>query len=166
MPLAPQVFELSDIRAMVVLICGCCPGGNLSNILSLGLCGDMNLRWSSFRSSVSGTFSEHKSRNVDILRREEEGDFKSRNWWLVLLWLRHVLSSRPLRVHWCIWNLVSKSCWEKIITPSVAMSGTIAEVTAGLHAGNIPELLVRIMITFIDAILSVETVSMTKWWSV
>lgn len=39
-----QVFQLSEIRAVVVLICGCCPGGNLSNILTLALKGDMNLR--------------------------------------------------------------------------------------------------------------------------
>ncbi|XP_075893739.1 hepatic sodium/bile acid cotransporter-like [Nelusetta ayraudi] len=38
-----KVFKLSEIRAVVVLICGCSPGGNLSNILSLGLHGDMNL---------------------------------------------------------------------------------------------------------------------------
>lgn len=30
---------------VVVLICGCCPGGNLSNILALALQGDMNLRY-------------------------------------------------------------------------------------------------------------------------
>lgn len=39
-----QVFQLSEIRAVVVLICGCCPGGNLSNIMTLALKGDMNLR--------------------------------------------------------------------------------------------------------------------------
>lgn len=44
LPTALQVFKLSDITAVVVLICGCSPGGNLSNILSLGLHGDMNLR--------------------------------------------------------------------------------------------------------------------------
>lgn len=43
-PPVPQVFQLSEIRAVVVLICGCCPGGNLSNIMTLALKGDMNLR--------------------------------------------------------------------------------------------------------------------------
>ncbi|KAM3603051.1 uncharacterized protein V6R79_015811 [Siganus canaliculatus] len=38
-----KVFQLSDITAVVVLICGCCPGGSLSNILALALQGDMNL---------------------------------------------------------------------------------------------------------------------------
>ncbi|KAM3602879.1 uncharacterized protein V6R79_012446 [Siganus canaliculatus] len=38
-----KVFQLSDITAVVVLICGCCPGGTLSNILTLALQGDMNL---------------------------------------------------------------------------------------------------------------------------
>jgi len=37
-------FSLDDVAAMAVLICGCCPGGNLSNILSLLMHGDMNLR--------------------------------------------------------------------------------------------------------------------------
>ncbi|KAK1897130.1 Sodium/bile acid cotransporter 4 [Dissostichus eleginoides] len=36
-------FSLDDVAAMAVLICGCCPGGNLSNILSLLMHGDMNL---------------------------------------------------------------------------------------------------------------------------
>uniref|UniRef100_A0A8C9RZQ7 Hepatic sodium/bile acid cotransporter n=1 Tax=Scleropages formosus TaxID=113540 RepID=A0A8C9RZQ7_SCLFO len=38
-----KAFQLSPIEAVTVLICGCCPGGNLSNIFSLALQGDMNL---------------------------------------------------------------------------------------------------------------------------
>jgi len=38
-------FSLEDVAAMAVLLCGCCPGGNLSNILSLLVNGEMNLRW-------------------------------------------------------------------------------------------------------------------------
>ncbi|KAL7861841.1 hypothetical protein SRHO_G00132820 [Serrasalmus rhombeus] len=38
-----KVFQLEPIEAVVVLICGCCPGGNLSNIFTLALQGDMNL---------------------------------------------------------------------------------------------------------------------------
>ncbi|XP_073348548.1 hepatic sodium/bile acid cotransporter [Pagrus major] len=38
-----KALQLSEIRAVVVLICGCCPGGSLSNILALALQGDMNL---------------------------------------------------------------------------------------------------------------------------
>uniref|UniRef100_G3PM71 Sodium/bile acid cotransporter 4 n=1 Tax=Gasterosteus aculeatus TaxID=69293 RepID=G3PM71_GASAC len=36
-------FSLDDVAAMAVLLCGCCPGGNLSNILSLLANGEMNL---------------------------------------------------------------------------------------------------------------------------
>ncbi|KAJ0061039.1 hypothetical protein NL108_004756 [Boleophthalmus pectinirostris] len=39
-----KVFQLSEMAAVVVLICGCCPGGLLSNMASLALKGDMNLR--------------------------------------------------------------------------------------------------------------------------
>ncbi|XP_068198697.1 hepatic sodium/bile acid cotransporter [Antennarius striatus] len=38
-----KVFRLSEIAAVVVLICGCSPGGSLSNVLALLLQGDMNL---------------------------------------------------------------------------------------------------------------------------
>lgn len=37
-------FSLGDVAAMAVLLCGCCPGGNLSNIMSLLVHGEMNLR--------------------------------------------------------------------------------------------------------------------------
>ncbi|KAJ3599946.1 hypothetical protein NHX12_033898 [Muraenolepis orangiensis] len=36
-------FSLEDVAAMAVLLCGCCPGGNLSNIMSLLVNGEMNL---------------------------------------------------------------------------------------------------------------------------
>ena len=39
-----QAFKLDTFAAIAVLICGCCPGGNLSNIISYALRGDMNLR--------------------------------------------------------------------------------------------------------------------------
>ncbi|XP_067894266.1 hepatic sodium/bile acid cotransporter-like [Heterodontus francisci] len=38
-----KMFRLSSIESVSVLICGCCPGGALSNIFSLALNGDMNL---------------------------------------------------------------------------------------------------------------------------
>lgn len=38
-------FSLEDVAAMAVLLCGCCPGGNLSNIMSLLVHGEMNLRY-------------------------------------------------------------------------------------------------------------------------
>ncbi|XP_059843754.1 hepatic sodium/bile acid cotransporter [Hypanus sabinus] len=38
-----RIFRLSSIEAISVLICGCCPGGTLSNIFSLAVDGDMNL---------------------------------------------------------------------------------------------------------------------------
>ncbi|XP_077574009.1 sodium/bile acid cotransporter 4 [Stigmatopora nigra] len=36
-------FSLDDVAAVAVLLCGCCPGGNLSNIMSLLVHGEMNL---------------------------------------------------------------------------------------------------------------------------
>ncbi|XP_043934378.1 sodium/bile acid cotransporter isoform X2 [Protopterus annectens] len=38
-----RTFNLSPMESLTVLICGCCPGGNLSNIFALALKGDMNL---------------------------------------------------------------------------------------------------------------------------
>ncbi|XP_064195701.1 hepatic sodium/bile acid cotransporter-like isoform X2 [Anguilla rostrata] len=38
-----KVFWLSPLEALAVLICGCCPGGSLSNIFALTVQGDMNL---------------------------------------------------------------------------------------------------------------------------
>ena len=39
-----KAFNLEVFASMAVLICGCCPGGNLSNMLAYALSGDMNLR--------------------------------------------------------------------------------------------------------------------------
>uniref|UniRef100_A0A674K814 Solute carrier family 10 member 6 n=1 Tax=Terrapene triunguis TaxID=2587831 RepID=A0A674K814_9SAUR len=39
------LFALDEVAAVAVLLCGCCPGGNLSNIMSLLVNGDMNLRY-------------------------------------------------------------------------------------------------------------------------
>nr|XP_061799005.1 hepatic sodium/bile acid cotransporter-like [Nerophis lumbriciformis] len=36
-------LRMDSVKAVTVLICGCCPGGNLSNIFTLALKGDMNL---------------------------------------------------------------------------------------------------------------------------
>nr|XP_002124965.2 uncharacterized protein LOC100186727 isoform X2 [Ciona intestinalis] len=38
-----QAFQLDTYAAIAVLICGCCPGGNLSNMLAYSLNGDMDL---------------------------------------------------------------------------------------------------------------------------
>ncbi|XP_054131462.1 hepatic sodium/bile acid cotransporter [Melozone crissalis] len=38
-----KLFQLGTPESLAILICGCCPGGNLSNIFSLALRGDMNL---------------------------------------------------------------------------------------------------------------------------
>ncbi|XP_054423333.1 hepatic sodium/bile acid cotransporter [Pteronotus mesoamericanus] len=38
-----KVFRLNNIEALAILICGCSPGGNLSNLFSLSMKGDMNL---------------------------------------------------------------------------------------------------------------------------
>lgn len=39
-----KLFHLDPLESITVLICGCCPGGNLSNFFALALKGDMNLR--------------------------------------------------------------------------------------------------------------------------
>lgn len=39
-----KLMQMDRIKAVTVLICGCCPGGSLSNIFSLVMKGDMNLR--------------------------------------------------------------------------------------------------------------------------
>ncbi|MEQ2217962.1 hypothetical protein XENOCAPTIV_027026 [Xenoophorus captivus] len=44
-----KILQLDPIKAVTVLICGCSPGGSLSNILSFLLKGDMNLRDKCFR---------------------------------------------------------------------------------------------------------------------
>ncbi|CAK6957128.1 hepatic sodium/bile acid cotransporter [Scomber scombrus] len=36
-------LQMDPIKSVTVLICGCCPGGSLSNIFSLAIKGDMNL---------------------------------------------------------------------------------------------------------------------------
>ncbi|XP_019306947.1 hepatic sodium/bile acid cotransporter isoform X2 [Panthera pardus] len=38
-----KVFQLNNIEALAILVCGCSPGGTLSNIFSLAMKGDMNL---------------------------------------------------------------------------------------------------------------------------
>ncbi|XP_074092126.1 hepatic sodium/bile acid cotransporter [Macrotis lagotis] len=38
-----KIFQLNSIEALAILICGCSPGGTLSNVFSLALKGDMNL---------------------------------------------------------------------------------------------------------------------------
>ncbi|KAA8582289.1 hypothetical protein FQN60_009029 [Etheostoma spectabile] len=38
-----KMLQMDPIKAVTVLICGCCPGGSLSNIFSLAMKGDMNL---------------------------------------------------------------------------------------------------------------------------
>ncbi|XP_021058223.1 sodium/bile acid cotransporter [Mus pahari] len=38
-----KVFRLTNIEALAILICGCSPGGNLSNLFTLAMKGDMNL---------------------------------------------------------------------------------------------------------------------------
>uniref|UniRef100_A0A8C3VIP1 Hepatic sodium/bile acid cotransporter n=1 Tax=Catharus ustulatus TaxID=91951 RepID=A0A8C3VIP1_CATUS len=38
-----KLFQLGTSESLAILICSCCPGGNLSNIFSLALRGDMNL---------------------------------------------------------------------------------------------------------------------------
>ncbi|XP_072191946.1 sodium/bile acid cotransporter 4 [Excalfactoria chinensis] len=37
------IFALDEVAAVAVLLCGCCPGGNLSNLMSVLVDGDMTL---------------------------------------------------------------------------------------------------------------------------
>lgn len=39
-----RILQMDPVKALTVLICGCCPGGSLSNIFALAIKGDMNLR--------------------------------------------------------------------------------------------------------------------------
>lgn len=39
-----KLLQMDPVKAVTVLICGCCPGGTISNIFSLAFNGDMNLR--------------------------------------------------------------------------------------------------------------------------
>uniref|UniRef100_A0A8D2INN4 Solute carrier family 10 member 1 n=1 Tax=Varanus komodoensis TaxID=61221 RepID=A0A8D2INN4_VARKO len=59
-----KAFQLDPTEALAALICDCCPGGNLSNILSLASKGDMNLRLECFATleeSVEDQKDERKS---------------------------------------------------------------------------------------------------------
>ncbi|XP_071353786.1 hepatic sodium/bile acid cotransporter-like [Trachinotus anak] len=38
-----KIQQMDPMKAVTVLICGCCPGGSLSNIFALAIKGDMNL---------------------------------------------------------------------------------------------------------------------------
>ncbi|XP_051477797.1 hepatic sodium/bile acid cotransporter [Apus apus] len=38
-----KLFQLGATESLAILVCGCCPGGNLSNIFTLALRGDINL---------------------------------------------------------------------------------------------------------------------------
>ncbi|KAL6039959.1 hypothetical protein STEG23_016905 [Scotinomys teguina] len=38
-----KAFKLNTVEALAILICGCSPGGNLSNLFTLAMKGDMNL---------------------------------------------------------------------------------------------------------------------------
>ncbi|XP_039993276.1 sodium/bile acid cotransporter-like [Xiphias gladius] len=38
-----RILQMDPVKALTVLICGCCPGGSLSNIFALAIKGDMNL---------------------------------------------------------------------------------------------------------------------------
>ncbi|XP_035024463.1 sodium/bile acid cotransporter [Hippoglossus stenolepis] len=38
-----KIFQMDNMKAVTLLICGSCPGGSLSNVFSLAIQGDMNL---------------------------------------------------------------------------------------------------------------------------
>lgn len=40
-----KLFQIGTSEAMAVLVCGCSPGGVLSNVMSYAFKGDMNLRY-------------------------------------------------------------------------------------------------------------------------
>lgn len=43
-----KLFQLDTDQAVAALVCGCSPGGVLSNVLSFAFKGDMNLRYTSY----------------------------------------------------------------------------------------------------------------------
>lgn len=55
-----QAFQLPETTAVVILICGCCPGGAASNILALALKGDMNLRYKDVSTLVENSMGNVK----------------------------------------------------------------------------------------------------------
>lgn len=64
-------FSLDDVAAMAVLLCGCCPGGNLSNIMSLLVHGEMNLRYMQPLYPLSNSLGGKKHRKC-ITKRVED----------------------------------------------------------------------------------------------
>ncbi|NXB32045.1 NTCP protein, partial [Eulacestoma nigropectus] len=55
-----KLFHLGTSESLAILICGCCPGGNLSNIFSLALRGDMKLRVEERAQDIHSTTSMAK----------------------------------------------------------------------------------------------------------
>lgn len=51
-------FSLDDVAAVAVLLCGCCPGGNLSNLMTLLINGEMNLRYTTHTPLLQGLCSK------------------------------------------------------------------------------------------------------------
>lgn len=72
-------FKLDEVAAVAVLLCGCCPGGNLSNLMSLLVDGDMNLRYGLFLTPTHRVHSERSVWNC-LGCNPEEGRIKRKTW--------------------------------------------------------------------------------------
>ncbi|NXX03066.1 NTCP protein, partial [Larus smithsonianus] len=76
-----KLFQLGAIESLAILICGCCPGGNLSNVFSLALRGDMNLRTHNihFTTLIIKIFVQrevlHLFQTNNILRKQEKKNY-------------------------------------------------------------------------------------------
>lgn len=58
-----QAFHLAEITTVVILICGCCPGGAASNILALALNGDMNLRYTQTHTDCTTNLKQNETKH-------------------------------------------------------------------------------------------------------
>uniref|UniRef100_G3TPJ2 Hepatic sodium/bile acid cotransporter n=1 Tax=Loxodonta africana TaxID=9785 RepID=G3TPJ2_LOXAF len=63
-----KLFRLNNVEMLAILICGCSPGGNLSNIFSLAVKGDMNLRLCEVVNGKGSTKTELGLRPLILLR--------------------------------------------------------------------------------------------------
>lgn len=73
------ICSLDEVAAVAVLLCGCCPGGNLSNLMSLLVDGDMNLRYGA--GSPSGCPSPAGRGCRPGLQTEDRGRGAARQAW-------------------------------------------------------------------------------------
>ena len=64
-----ELFQLETFAAIAVMIAGCCPGGNLSNLLAYALRGDMNLRYNAVNESLLVYYKRHITKYFFFFRQ-------------------------------------------------------------------------------------------------